>query len=84
MAAKQRQAAVAVWNRCNVAKSSLDHGCLKEDFVKKLTDKVHRRDGPALAVVVVVIVVVVVVAAAAATAAVVVTPSPKHGRWTPK
>ena len=40
VAVKQRQAAVAVWNRCNVDKKALDQDCLRQDFVKKLTDKV--------------------------------------------
>ena len=37
---KQRQAAIAVWNRCNRDKKALDPKCLQEDFVKKLTEKV--------------------------------------------
>ena len=41
VAAKQRQAAIAVWNRCNRDKKSLDAECLKADFVKKLTDRVE-------------------------------------------
>ena len=41
VAVKQRQAAMAVWNRCNVDKKSLDHTCLANDFKKKLTDKVN-------------------------------------------
>jgi len=40
VAAKQRQAAMAVWNRCNVDKKRLDEKCLKEDFVTKLGEKV--------------------------------------------
>lgn len=36
VAAKQRQAAMAVWNRCNKDKKSLDHDCLAKDFVKKV------------------------------------------------
>lgn len=40
VAAKQRAAAVAVWNRCNVDKKSLGTECLRQDFTKKLTDKV--------------------------------------------
>ena len=40
VAVKQRQAAVAVWNRCNVDKKALNPDCLREDFVKKLSDKV--------------------------------------------
>ncbi|KAL3929996.1 MAG: hypothetical protein SGPRY_001721 [Prymnesium sp.] len=39
VAAKQRAAAVAVWNRCNVDKKSLGTECLRQDFTKKLTDK---------------------------------------------
>ncbi len=35
------QAAMAVWNRCNVDKKGLDHTCLANDFKKKLTDKVE-------------------------------------------
>eukprot|EP00908_Phaeocystis_cordata_P004612 Transcript_1501.p1 GENE.Transcript_1501~~Transcript_1501.p1 ORF type:complete len:653 (+),score=175.84 Transcript_1501:949-2907(+) len=41
VAVKQRQAAMAVWNRCNVEKKALDHTCLANDFKKKLTDKVN-------------------------------------------
>ena len=41
VAVKQRQAAMAVWNRCNVDKKGLDHACLAADFKKKLTDKVE-------------------------------------------
>jgi len=41
VAVKQRQAAMAVWNRCNVDKKALDHTCLANDFKKKLTDKVN-------------------------------------------
>ena len=41
VAVKQRQAAMAVWNRCNVDKKGLDHTCLANDFKKKLTDKVE-------------------------------------------
>jgi len=41
VAAKQRQAAIAVWNRCNREKKALDKDCLRADFVKKLTDKVE-------------------------------------------
>jgi len=41
VAVKQRLAAVAVWNRCNIDKKSLDKDCLRQDFVKKLSDKVN-------------------------------------------
>jgi len=41
VAAKQRQAAMAVWARCNRDKKSLDAECLKADFVKKLTERVE-------------------------------------------
>ena len=46
VAVKQRQAALAVWNRCNREKPDekkryLDTSCLKADFVKKLTDRVE-------------------------------------------
>ena len=41
VAVKQRQAALAVWNRCNRDKKRLDPECLKADFVKKITDKVE-------------------------------------------
>ena len=40
VAVKQRQAAMAVWNRCNVDKKGLDHDCLKQDFVQKLGAKI--------------------------------------------
>jgi len=40
VAAKQRLAALAVWNRCNVDKKRLDPSCLRDDFVAKLTEKV--------------------------------------------
>lgn len=40
VAVKQRTAALAVWNKCNVDKKALDHECLRRDFVKKLTEKV--------------------------------------------
>ena len=30
-----------MWNRCNVDKKQLDVECLRGDFVKKLTNKVH-------------------------------------------
>ncbi len=40
VAARQRQAAIAVWNRCNVDKKGLDHDCLKQDFVQKLGAKI--------------------------------------------
>ena len=41
VAAKQRLAALAVWNRCNRDKKTLDTDCLRADFVKKLSDKVR-------------------------------------------
>jgi len=41
VAVRQRQAALAVWNRCNVDKKGMDNDCLRQDFVKKLTDKVN-------------------------------------------
>lgn len=40
VAAKQRLAAMAVWKRCNVDSKGLKADCLREDFIKKLTDKV--------------------------------------------
>ena len=40
VAAKQRLAALAVWNRCNRDKKYMDTKCLSADFVKKLSDKV--------------------------------------------
>ena len=50
VAVKQRQAALAVWNRCNREKPDekkryLDTGCLKADFVKKLTDQANHTAG---------------------------------------
>jgi hypothetical protein len=45
VAAKQRLAAVAVWNRCNVDKKRLDPECLKTDFVTKLKDKIDYEQG---------------------------------------
>jgi len=41
VAPRQRQAAIAVWNRCNVDKKSLGTECLRQDFTKKLTDKIN-------------------------------------------
>jgi hypothetical protein len=40
VAAKQRQAALLVWNRCNADKKALEHECLRQDFEKKLSDRV--------------------------------------------
>ena len=45
VAAKQRLAALSVWNRCNVDKKKLDPECLKADFVTKLTEKVDFETG---------------------------------------
>ena len=42
VAPKQRLAALAVWNRCNVDKKRLDPACLKDDFVAKLSEKIDQ------------------------------------------
>ena len=40
VASKQRLAALAVWNKCNVEKKRLDTECLRNDFVAKLTERI--------------------------------------------
>jgi len=44
VAAKQRLAALAVWNKCNVDKKKLDPECLRSDFVAKLTEKIDQEE----------------------------------------
>jgi len=40
VAQRQRQAALKVWQTCNVDKKGLDQDCLRRDFVEKLTNSV--------------------------------------------
>jgi len=45
VAARQRLAAMAVWNRCNKDKKGMDLTCLANDFVKKISEKIEAEIG---------------------------------------